>query len=95
MALLDREHCSYGELLTRPEWKRKRERILIRDGYACQFCGTTDRSQLEVHHRQYRYVERLDTFEMPWQYPDECLITACRSCHRKGHALYRVPKIII
>lgn len=70
MALLDKEHCSYGELLFRPEWKRKREHILARDNYTCQFCGETDRKKLQVHHRQYHFVKRLEVFKMPWQYPD-------------------------
>lgn len=95
VALLDREHSSYGQLLLRPEWKRKRLRILARDNYTCQFCGATDRSKLQVHHRQYHYVVRLDTFRMPWQYPDKCLITICKSCHDKGHSQYKVPKIKI
>lgn len=94
MAILEGKHASYGELLLRPEWKQRRIAILERDGYTCQFCGCTDRSILHVHHRQYHYIDRLDVFRMPWEYPDQCLITICKNCHNKGHYQYRVPTII-
>ena len=92
MALLDSQHGSYGELLLRPEWKQKREVILHRDNHTCQFCGS--RENLQVHHRQYHYIERLCVFKMPWEYPSECLITICQQCHNRGHASYDVPTII-
>ncbi len=93
MVSLDKLNCSYGVLLFRPEWRQKRELILARDNYTCQFCGTTDNSLLQVHHRQYHYVCRLGKFKDPWDYPDECLITICKRCHDRGHAQYKVPKI--
>ena len=34
---------------------------------------------LNVHHKQYR-VDRL-----PWQYPDDALITLCEDCHVEIH----------
>ena len=92
MALLDGKHCSYGELLFRPEWRLKREIILARDNYTCQFCGAQE--DLQVHHRQYHYVERLRIFKLPWDYPSECLITICQRCHSKGHSAYEIPTII-
>ena len=92
MAILDGEHGSYGEYLLRPEWRNKREEILKRDNHTCQFCGK--QQDLHVHHRQYHYIERLGIFKMPWDYPDECLITVCDKCHNRGHRKYRIPKII-
>lgn len=93
MVLLDKLNCSYGELLFRPEWKLKREQILLRDNYTCQFCGSTQKNELQVHHRQYHYISRLGIFKKPWDYPDECLITICKCCHDKGHSKYKIPKI--
>lgn len=90
---LEKLDCSYGALLLRPEWKLKRQRILRRDNYTCQFCGAT--TDLQVHHRQYHYIGRLEMFKDPWDYPDECLITICRRCHNRGHAKYKVPRIKI
>ena len=52
----------YQELLERPEWKEKRERILERDGHTCQFCGSTE--QLQVHHFNY-------DAPTPWDVPDK------------------------
>ncbi len=95
MTSLDNLSCSYGELLFRPEWKQKRLQILSRDNYTCQFCGATDKKALQVHHRQYHYISRLEKFKDPWDYPDECLITICKKCHDKGHSQYKVPKIAI
>ncbi len=95
MVSLDKLSCSYEELLSRPEWKQKRKRILLRDNYTCQFCGATSKSELQVHHRQYHYIARLGIFKQPWDYPDECLITICKKCHNRGHSLYNVPKIKI
>lgn len=95
MVSLDKLNCSYGELLTRPEWKSKRLQILARDNYTCQICGSTDKKTLQVHHRQYHYVVRLCAFKKPWDYPDECLITICKRCHDRGHVQYKVPKIKI
>ena len=92
MALLDGKHCSYGELLFREEWKVKREMILIRDNHTCQFCGSQE--NLQVHHRQYHFVERLGVFKLPWDYPNECLITICEKCHNKGHCVHEIPTII-
>ena len=93
MAILEGAHSSYGALLFRPEWRAKRAEILQRDDFTCQFCGSTDKGSLQVHHRQYHYVARLDSFRLPWDYPNECLITVCEQCHHKGHHLYKVPTI--
>jgi 5-methylcytosine-specific restriction endonuclease McrA len=52
-----------------------RLKILERDSWRCQFCGT--RSNLQVHHIIYRSHGGLD---------DEAnLITVCASCHDKIH----------
>lgn len=56
-----------------PKWQQKRLRIFERDGWACQRCYDTT-SQLEVHHLIYRKIDY-------WRYPDDELITLCRSCH--------------
>ena len=93
MAIFEGAQASYGALLFRPEWRNRREQILQRDQFTCQFCGNTEKSELQVHHRQYHYVARFEAFRLPWEYPDECLVTICKRCHDKGHALYKVPII--
>ena len=67
----------YYEALKSPQWIDKRERIKKRDGYTCTKCGCKDK--LQVHHTYYLRGK------MPWQVPDDCLITLCRSCHKKEH----------
>ncbi len=67
----------YRELLQREEWKNKRDSILIRDNHKCVKCGC--KNKLHVHHTYY-LIDK-----MPWQVPDDCLITLCSTCHKKEH----------
>jgi 5-methylcytosine-specific restriction endonuclease McrA len=52
-----------------------RQRVLRRDGWRCQLCGTM--SNLEVHHMQYRSQSGHDS--------EENLITLCSTCHASVH----------
>jgi 5-methylcytosine-specific restriction endonuclease McrA len=52
-----------------------RQRVLRRDGWRCQSCGTM--SNLEVHHRQFRSHSGHDS--------EENLMTLCAECHRNVH----------
>ena len=52
-----------------------RRRVLKRDGWRCQVCGSM--RQLEVHHRQFRSHSGEDT--------EENLITLCAGCHVSIH----------
>lgn len=81
-------HGTYGSLLFRPEWRAKREEIINRDK-SCVICASLD--TLQVHHRQYHFVVRENTFKMPWDYPNNLLITLCEECHKRGHNRYVVP----
>ncbi|WP_342648307.1 hypothetical protein [Mucilaginibacter sp. CSA2-8R] len=72
-----------------PRWKLKRESILKRDEYKCRNCSST--WHLQVHHRQYLYLKKIQVFKDPWDYSDNLLITICRHCHIKGHQLYKIP----
>jgi hypothetical protein len=40
---------------------------------------------LHVHHTYY------DLAKLPWEYPDESLITVCSSCHKKIHETEKIP----
>ena len=51
------------------------ERILHRDGWRCQCCGTM--SNLGVHHKQFRSQSGNDS--------EENLITLCTCCHGELH----------
>lgn len=68
----------YQELLKDPKWISKRNQILSRDKNTCQFCGAQDK-YLHVHHKEYW------DGHLPWEYPDEMLITLCDECHRYMH----------
>lgn len=70
----------YAELLKRPEWKAVRLRILERDNYTCQKCGKK-RKYLQVHHLRY------PKSGIPWESPDEDLVTLCMFCHEMEHAI--------
>ena len=69
-------------MLKKPEWQEKRKRILKRDGYKCRYCSS--KTNLHVHHKFYlRYPD--NTKALPWDYPDDVLITLCYNCHKKVH----------
>jgi 5-methylcytosine-specific restriction endonuclease McrA len=84
-------HGSYGALILHPNWKLKRKEILKRDQFKCVICGSEN--ELQVHHRQYHFVEATKKFKVPWDYPDHLLITLCSPCHARGHSKYKVPSI--
>ncbi len=70
----------YQEQLLTAEWQSRRLEILRRDNYTCQKCGAKAADEsLHVHHKG--YVSSL----LPWEYPDDTLITLCESCHQKVH----------
>jgi len=57
------------------QYNQLRQEILRRDGWRCQRCGT--RSNLEVHHQEFRSHCGDDS--------EENLITLCASCHEQVH----------
>ena len=67
----------YNEALKSPQWISKTKVIKERDNYKCTKCPCKD--NLEVHHTYY-LKDR-----MPWDVPDDCLVTLCRTCHQKEH----------
>ncbi len=82
------EACSgteltYEELLNTAEWHARRIQVLVRDRYECQHCGCegtgVDNHVLQIHHRYY-VINKL-----PWDYPDDALMTLCKECHTKLH----------
>ena len=69
---------SYRELLKDPRWIKRRNEILSRDNNTCQFCGCQDK-YMHVHHKQYW------NGHLPWEYPDNMLVTLCEDCHSFMH----------
>lgn len=67
----------YRKALKTKEWGYKRKAILKRDMYACTKCYSKE--NLHVHHTY--YLEG----KMPWEVPNDCLITLCKTCHEKEH----------
>ena len=63
----------YSEKLKDPRWQKKRLGILDRDDWACQHCGSKDRT-LHVHHIKYESHD-------PWETDDKWLLTLCAECH--------------
>jgi 5-methylcytosine-specific restriction endonuclease McrA len=57
------------------EYQRLREQVLWRDGWRCQFCGST--TNLEVHHQVFRSRSGPDQ--------ENNLITLCNGCHSSVH----------
>jgi hypothetical protein len=86
-------HGTYGALLFTPEWRSKREEILLRDNHHCVVCSNN--KNLQVHHRQYHFIVQQNQFKQPWDYPNNLLITLCESCHKRGHNKHKVPTINI
>ncbi len=58
-------------------YRELRTKVLRRDGWRCQVCGSM--KNLEVHHK---------VFRSRWGEDDEQnLITLCLECHAKAHGL--------
>ncbi len=51
-----------------------------RDDFTCRACEATHKT-LNVHHLF--YAPNRD----PWEYPDRCLVTFCKDCHKKEEEL--------
>jgi hypothetical protein len=79
-------NTTYQELLNRIEWQERRKEIIFRDCGQCQFCFS--RNRLEVHHAYY------DLTKMPWDYPDNSLLTLCHDCHAEETNLLKEYKNI-
>lgn len=73
---------NYSELLKDPRWQKRRLEIFNRDEWKCVECGTITET-LHVHHKKYVYGK------MPWEAPDEDLITYCEGCHDLEESLKR------
>jgi 5-methylcytosine-specific restriction endonuclease McrA len=56
-------------------YRELHERVLRRDGWRCQMCGSAN--NLTVHHQQYRSRSGEDR--------EENLITLCSECHSAAH----------
>lgn len=64
----------YEEYIQSADWKRRRAKILKRDGGVCRGC--LSRPATQVHHLTYERLGR----EMAWD-----LIAVCAKCHRAVH----------
>jgi 5-methylcytosine-specific restriction endonuclease McrA len=62
--------------LSAREYEQLCQRVLRRDGWRCQFCGSM--TNLEVHHQQFRSQSGADS--------EDNLITLCSNCHFSIHA---------
>jgi 5-methylcytosine-specific restriction endonuclease McrA len=63
-------------------YRKLRIEVLERDGWRCQYCGSSDR--LEVHHLRSRGRRGDDT--------GENLITLCADCHSDIHQKRLEPR---
>jgi len=69
---------TYIEKLQDPQWQKKRLEIMSRDGFQCIKCSSKTNT-LTVHH--FYYISG----RMPWEYPDQSMVTLCRKCHVEGN----------
>jgi predicted HNH restriction endonuclease len=67
--------------LVAQDYKKLRQRVLRRDSWRCQFCGS--RHNLEVHHQQFRSHSGEDD--------ERNLITLCNDCHSSYHGAWPRP----
>lgn len=77
----------YDKLLDSKEWKEKRQLIIIRDFYRCRYCGSEQ--NLQVHHKYYNKYPNGKKV-LPWDYPNDALITLCDSCHKRIHETKKI-----
>ena len=76
--LVNRIRPKQPRLRLEPErYEQLRQQVLRRDGWRCQTCGS--RSNLEVHHKEFRSQGGDDS--------EENLITLCTNCHENVHQL--------
>ena len=61
--------------LDQQAYRELHEKVLRRDGWRCQCCGSM--RNLQVHHRQSRSLLGNDT--------EENLIALCDQCHKRTH----------
>ena len=61
--------------LDEAQYKQLREKVLRRDGWRCQVCGSM--KNLEVHHKKFRSHSGDDS--------EQNLITLCSGCHNGLH----------
>jgi 5-methylcytosine-specific restriction endonuclease McrA len=66
---------TYAEQIKTPIWQMKRLKILERDRFQCQKCGSTSK-ELHVHHLVYIKGNSI------YDYKDSELITLCVDCHK-------------
>lgn len=78
----------FFELYRHPLWQEKRLRIMERDGFKCEECGSAEKT-LNVHHKY--YVKNAK----PWEYPDTAFRTLCEDCHSKWHKISRTIKSLV
>jgi hypothetical protein len=64
----------FWELYKRPEWQQMRLRVMERENFTCEWCGSTSNT-LNVHHTY--YVKNM----APWEYPHESMRCFCEGCH--------------
>lgn len=69
---------TYSEKLQDPRWQKKRLEIMSRDDFRCIKCSSKTNT-LTVHH--FYYISG----RMPWEYPDQSMVTLCRQCHVEGN----------
>jgi hypothetical protein len=67
---------TYQDQLKDPRWQKKRLRILNRDKFRCQVCGSKTKT-LNIHHLVYKNGKK------PWEYEDYHLLTVCQECHNE------------
>jgi 5-methylcytosine-specific restriction endonuclease McrA len=79
----------YRQQLRDEKWYTRRRQIIERDKGQCACCG--QKSELQVHHRQYHVFAKTGAWKAPWQYADHLLVTLCQPCHKVGHQQFKVP----
>jgi 5-methylcytosine-specific restriction endonuclease McrA len=77
---------TYSALLRDRRWQRKRLQIFQRDRWRCTAddCPDPDRQEVPLHVHHLRYL----TGCLPWDYPDELLVTWCEKCHYGRHGRF-------
>jgi 5-methylcytosine-specific restriction endonuclease McrA len=61
--------------LDREQYEQLCREVLQRDGWRCQFCGST--KNLQIHHKQFRSQSGGDS--------EQNLIALCADCHNDIH----------
>ena len=80
---MTKKRNKYDLFIRSTYWQNLRKKVLERDKYMCQICGSNE--ELQVHHTEYNYKNDKEHLDK--------LITLCQNCHVFIHKMQEKYKL--